>query len=57
MKTRYIWLIQCNWVESTDEIYVFSSKKKALEWLEENQSYDDEYEQHTYTYPRKMVLE
>lgn len=39
---KYVWVIQSNEHEETDQIFIFSSKKKALSWL----AYEDEGHYH-----------
>lgn len=53
---RHVWLIQCNLIEATDEIYIFSSRKKALKWLDEWQDIDDEFDINYYTEPIKTEV-
>lgn len=55
MKERYVWIVQCNLVESTDDINVFSSKKRALEWLDKNQE-SIEHGYGLYSEPMKTLL-
>lgn len=36
---RYVWVLQSSVIEDTDQIFVFSSKKKALAWLDDSEDY------------------
>jgi len=38
---RYVWVVQCNLIECTDEIYIFTSRKKADKFMLENDEYID----------------
>lgn len=55
---KHVWLIQCNQIENTDMIYIFTSEKKALKWLEDNQEYEDNDNENypVYSEPEKTVL-